>query len=279
MSKYKKHHFLPRFYINNWNKPNGLVTIFLKENPPRSFEVLSKDICFDKNLYTKSRGRLDVETDFLSQVDGNAAIVMKKIIENGIDSLDINDREQFAIFINTLHPRSPEFVKDFRDFNEVKRIEGAKWAEKVFQENGEDLRAGFVKQIYDDTPFLIELNAKDENYETILNSNWEIVSNATKNDFLTSDFPLVIFDYSINKFLGSKLPEKFLMILPISPEKLFTVSNEKYRVSSITSNLKDFITKTNDVIINSAKKIIISRDKSAEYFIKKRLALLKIPID
>ncbi len=58
-----KHHYLPRFYINNWNNQKGLVTVFFKDR--RVLVVSSKNICFEKNLYTRREGNVEIEKGFL----------------------------------------------------------------------------------------------------------------------------------------------------------------------------------------------------------------------
>ena len=90
MSKPKKHHFLPRFYINYWSNSKGLVTIFLKDGTSRVIEVSSKDICFEKNLYTRREGRVDVETIFFGEIDGNASQALRTLNESAIGKLTPN---------------------------------------------------------------------------------------------------------------------------------------------------------------------------------------------
>ena len=260
MSKPKRHHFIPKFYINNWNNSKGLVIIYLKGTTPRTLEVQSKDICFEKNLYTKRKGRVDIEVNFFGYIDGNASRVIKILLDTGIDSLDRTNKEHFSLFINTLHARSSEFIKMLRDFNLKRLQKNIQLPLEIMQDN------------YDDSPSYIEYHAKGKDYNKIVESHWHIFENTTEHDFITSDFPLNVYELGGPDKHGVELPDEFLMTLPISPKKVLIVTNNKDKIKLFIKSPNDFIRKINEATISRANEIIISLDRNSEEFILKRIS-------
>ncbi|WP_339922679.1 DUF4238 domain-containing protein [uncultured Cyclobacterium sp.] len=273
MSKPKKHHFLPRFYVNYWSNSKGLVTIFLKDGTSRVIEVSSKDICFEKNLYTRREGRVDVETIFFGEIDGNASRALRTLNKSGIGNFPPKEKGYFSRFISTLHSRSPEFIQEIRNFNEQGRLRGEKWAEKVFSETGEDIRGKFKKEIYCDSPAVMAYHSGGKDYEIILNSHWEIIENSSNKDFITCDFPLQIIALDGSDTFGYELPREFIMTLPISPLKILLITSNKNMVKRFVGNLKGFVVRINKETIDSANDLVIAKDKEAEKFIKKNIPL------
>ncbi len=273
MNKPKKHHFVPKFYIDNWNNKNGLVRIYLKGNPKTTVEVSSKDICFETNLYTKRGGRVEVEINFFGRVDGNASKVLKVLLEQGINSLDQPSKEAFALFVNTLHGRNPEFLTMVRDFNERMRKKGENVANKIYEEGGEDTRKTFAKPDFCDSPFLIEYDAKGKDFDTIVNAHWEIFENNTDRDFITSDFPLSLFPLGGPDKHGVELPDEFLLALPLSPRKLLLVADNENKIELFTQNPRKFVAMMNDFAIARAANIIISNHRTPDEYIMKKIAL------
>lgn len=259
-----KHHYLPRFYINNWNNSRGLVTVFFKDE--RVIEVSSRDICFEKNLYTRREGNVEIESEFFSEIDAKAAQSIKVALDQGISGLEVSHREHIAHFIDTLQPRSPELLNPIKAFGEEKRQEYQSWERMKFDDKGESHRETTLKDKFCDTPYLLKLHSKGEDYERILNSHWFIFDNTTNKDFLTCDSPHLIFSLKGPDRIF-KLPDEYLMTLPLTPKKILIISSLKSAIRSHIGNAKEFIVNNNEGIIKSANNIIIANNKEAERFI------------
>lgn len=274
MSKSKRHHYLPKFYIDYWNNENDLVIIFFKDGSSRVLEVSSKDICFKKNLYTRRNSVVDVETVFFEKIDGNASQACRTINEKGLNMLSSAEKEYLAVFINTLHSRSPELINEMRVYNEQRRQDGEKWAELKFNETGEDIRDNFKKEKYCDSPALLEYFSKGKDYLTLFRARWHIFENTSQNNFITCDFPLHIIRVGGPNKHGIELPDEFIMTLPLSPSKLLIITNKESLLETFIG-MDDFVIKVNQVTIGSARELIISKDKRPEKFVLENLLLLE----
>ena len=269
-NKPKKHHYVPRFYLKNWSMSDGCVYVFTKKNGSRNLKKVStKDICSEKNLYTKRRGNVDVEKKFLADLDDKASKALSALIKLGPDRIAADEKKNFARFINTLHFRHPDFVNEMREYSETRRQRGLEWAEKVYVQSGEDIRHLFKKEKYDDSPAVMEYHA-DDGLEIILNAHWELLFNNSPFEFLTSDFPLRLVQISGSVTHGLCLPEKFLLSLPLNPHNILLISNVATRLRNIkTMPMEDLVKKANLATVKQSYNIVISSTLSLENFILK----------
>lgn len=211
-------------------------------------------------------GNVEIETEFFSVMDAKAAQALKVALEFGISHLQVSQREHIANFIDTLQSRSPELLNPIKEFGEEQRVEYQAWAKKNFEEKNEYHRENTQKDRFCDTPYLLKLHSKGEDYERILNSHWYIFENKTSKDCLTCDSPHIIYSLKGPDRIY-RLPEEFLMTLPLTPKKILIISSIKSAIRSHIGNEKQFIANTNEDIIGSSQNIVIANNKEAERYI------------
>lgn len=232
-------------------------------------KVSTKDICLEENLYTRRQGNIDVEDKFFAELDAKASKALTGIITLGVNKITPEERKDFARFVNTLHFRHPDFIKEMREYNETCRQRGVEWADKVYLQTGEDIRHSFKKEKYDDSPAVMQYHA-DDGLETTLNAHWDLLSNNSSFELLTGDFPLQLEHISGPPTHGLCLPEKFLLLLPLNPRDILLISNEATVLKKIKSMpMRELVKRVNLKTVKQSRNIIISRSRSSEGFILK----------
>lgn len=111
MTKPKRHHFLPEFYLNGFTR-DGMLCVFDREKaayrpqPPKNTAVIGHFYAF-QNI----DGEMDygLET-FFSQIEGKAKVVIEKL-EDG-ELISPEERLDLSMFIALLFNRVPKFERE-----------------------------------------------------------------------------------------------------------------------------------------------------------------------
>jgi hypothetical protein len=114
----RTHHYLPRFYLNEFVNPAGKVwrTYLGPDGQLHEHAHAPKGTGFEEDLYSLEREiayeqspRSDaVETDILQPIDDRAAKAMQRLVSAGPSALDDTERCDWAVFVNSLLERCPE---------------------------------------------------------------------------------------------------------------------------------------------------------------------------
>ncbi|PMY52269.1 MULTISPECIES: DUF4238 domain-containing protein [Pseudomonas] len=119
----KRHHFVPRFFLNEWRDKNGELWVYQRNGgggiSHRKGDT--KSIAYVEDLYTwqaeyrGSRGASDeIERMVMGKIDGQSSIVHKKLIYEGVDSLTANERVIWSEFIAAMIERTPKKLDAYK---------------------------------------------------------------------------------------------------------------------------------------------------------------------
>lgn len=108
----KRHHYIPRFYLNGFVDPNNMPYIWAYEKGnPNIIKAPSENIAVQKHYYsfTTQEGNRDSETleNALAKMEGQVAPIFRKIKNH--ESLDEQERGLFATFLALIMIRVPNF--------------------------------------------------------------------------------------------------------------------------------------------------------------------------
>jgi len=122
MAQFKRQHFIPKFYLDNFAVNNIIWVFDRKKNEYRDQSI--KDTAVIKDYYTLRKGsnkNYDIEK-FLSKVESSSKIVIEKLINR--ERIDDIERVSLSIFIALLFTRTPEYEKQINEFTDkaVKKI-------------------------------------------------------------------------------------------------------------------------------------------------------------
>lgn len=112
MAKKKRHHYIPRFYLNGFINPHDKPYIWVYEKGNSSIiKVTAENIAVQKHYYSfrTSSGNIDSETfeNALAEIEGKVAPTFQKIKNHEI--LNDQERSSFAIFIAFIVTRVPNY--------------------------------------------------------------------------------------------------------------------------------------------------------------------------
>jgi hypothetical protein len=258
----KRHHYVPKFYLKNWRSNEGGVFNYKKvnegiSNPYRKHE---KACGFENELYSlKPDTKWDclnyspdlIETNFFSRIDNDAAIIHQRLLKNRFESLCIEDKYVYALFIRSLEERMPDRISELNNHFRKERVK-----ENIIKElnakniitKDVDLNAMQQNQI------LIQLTREvynKSNLDNIVGMRWALADcKKTGEQFITSDRPLII-----NGGIEQNNP-KLIYSIALSPQKLLIIYSDEY------SNDKELIPSLalmhNVAVVLNAKKYIYS---------------------
>ncbi|AZL58800.1 DUF4238 domain-containing protein [Tabrizicola piscis] len=108
-SRTKKQHVVPRFYLNKFCDPGGLVWTYSSGNNPRADKPEATAV--ETNFYSPIGGtgeRFDEVEKLLGAIEGNAAPLWDKLTEGKVFKGE--EREHIALFLAAQYLRSPSVV-------------------------------------------------------------------------------------------------------------------------------------------------------------------------
>jgi hypothetical protein len=198
MSKVKKQHFVPRFYLNNFTDSAGNIYAFdiIK---CESFSSTTENIAHQKYFYDYEPldqfiGRDQAIEKALANSEAQHAVLLRKLVANleanDVSALTKDDYRQLADYIITQQKRTPESrIKGTQIAFELERQLRAKGASQDFiKESG--LEAEKYEPQFQQIYAMLNSGVLSD-IEDLCNRYWIFWSNKTKHNFYTSDHPVV----------------------------------------------------------------------------------------
>lgn len=113
----KRHHYVPRFYLQNFVDTNGRVWTY--DNATGGvFASLPSETALETNLYSveDEDGALrdDIE-HLLSGIESKAAALYPRVLRG--ETLTGQDKADFAVFLSTLYTRSPAMMNAYAEMS------------------------------------------------------------------------------------------------------------------------------------------------------------------
>ena len=255
-----QHHFVPQFYLRSWREQNGAVFWTYSRNSLNKIryrKFSSKAIGFVNDLYSlkpeSSWSILNPHPDMIekvfSRIDEAAASVHKKLVNSGLHSLSIQDKLDWALFLNSLLERTPDRIREIKEGfseNNIKqeiliKLNNSEFLEKINLTalHHNSVLSALVKFIFDEN-FI--------NY--VANMRWATVDIPYDNEhLLTGDAPLVV-----NGGQGGN--PIYALSIAISPRRLLILHkdteefDEKFiRTLSVIHNV---------LVVDQARQYVIS---------------------
>ncbi len=241
MSKVKKQHFVPRFYLKNFVNQNGKIFAFdiTKGN---SFGTSIENIAHRKFFYdfdsTKDFGGDQIIEKALAKFEGQSAQIFRKLIgylEKGdLSEFTTKDRLTLAEYIIIQQARTLESRVTGQHFaQELERQLISKGGTKEFI-----LASGLEASKFDAKAqqlFGLMTPPLMRDVEDLSNRIWVFWDNKTKNKFLSSDHPVVGYNHEDRSYSAYEL------YFPLSPRFGLSIL--------IEDEFKDWIEKDNTIVI------------------------------
>ncbi len=261
MEDKKNQHFVPKFYLRNFQSSDkGPLYVFNLENIKRGYSPKIKPffpgaICYkefyyniDKDLPISigKRPKLYIENNVNGFYENNIPKIVEKIINKSV--INLTEATLFSDFIIHLKVRNPyqELLNEKSKFQRIEEISLSRYDflrikafEKGIPQDLFDLAyQNTIRNLLNKEDLIQELQKEslvrkyenpEENYkkfrDAILSSSWKLLEPDDDSDFfLTTDNPGVAID-SIGIIHNTKFLNGFNFYLPLSPKNLLRITD------------------------------------------------------
>lgn len=129
-----RHHYVPKFYLKTWRASDGKgLWLYSRDakGQVRAYRRSPKSVGYVNDLYSlrpeTPYSVLDprpdvIEQDFFALIDNAAAPVHQKLLALGVKSLDGEDRDIWALFLNSLIERGPDRIEEIERCDSPEKI-------------------------------------------------------------------------------------------------------------------------------------------------------------
>lgn len=223
MSKIKKQHFVPRFYLENFTDVKGKIFVFDIQNS-EAFGTIVDNIAHKKYFYDyqpldEVTGEQTIEKA-LSQFEGEAAQVLRRTVDHLTKSTNVGpdrgDRTALAKYIVIQQKRTIESRVVSQQFvSEIERQLKSKGVSDEFI-----VGSGLTASNYDSHAFQIQMLLSPElenSVNDLCDRYWIFWKNQTKHNFYTSDHPVVGYMHSDLNSSGYEI------YFPLNPRLAVTI--------------------------------------------------------
>ena len=278
-----RHHYIPQFLLRPWaNSTNDRrIEVFRLDlaHLPSSRHT-PKYTGYQDNLYALTREEVAgmeqhaVEKSFLAQVDNFAADVRDKLIDEGFETLSLNERKDWVIFLMSLRLRQPNIIDMLRqDAEEQLRANLAEQPNEYEELAGVNDPSTLEEWTEREYPGLIEnfglsifaglVNNRNIGNK-ILNMKWWLWDfSDTEHDLLIADHPC-IFTSGIDE-------SNLVVVLPITPKKAFMATQSEAVAGLMREqHSRELVTRINESSISQTNTRIYARNALPRRFITNR---------
>lgn len=279
MDTHNIHHFVPQFLLQHWHTlPDEKLSSFRWAHGALSHKrYKAKSVAKMEGLYAlKSNKRKNlIEQDFFAPaVDSPAAVAHATLLQSGVKALNDQQKVDWSRFLVSLMLRGPEQVEAIRQRGRAVLTASLSEAPHEFREIKGDNPAETLLEwveanaptVFDDLgiatlPNLVESEVLNN---TLLHSTWStrLLDDATY-DLLVSDNPL--------RYVGS-MGKAFLIVLPISPRRVFFAFNQRETWNMISRETdSEIVKRANRETVSQARDYVYATNGTQAPFIERYL--------
>lgn len=281
-SEPKKHHYIPAFYLRNWEDKDSEKLIEFRSLPNKLItkEVSAQSTGYESLLYSHpadEAGNLDhsFESEYLSSLDNDAAIALR-VITNQHQPFSQAVKTDWSRLIISLMNRSPEDVSAFKECTDYMNSNPSPLRKQLISKLSEDFKidpqecynimAAIPHHEIMDVAFksLGSLMEWSQMIPIISSMKWCVRDiNNSNYKFLTSDRPILT-----NRMLAT--PAGFLA-LPVAPNRLLIIHGEGSVEAKMLINGSDneVVRYCNRGVVGAARQYVWSTTRNQEGYIKK----------
>lgn len=265
----KRNHFVSRGYLRFFCNDDEKILVYDKESK-NCYTTTVDNICVKRNIYNAVENNEEISWEtFYTEIDKNVPNIIRKIKQNcEINIMDKpfqvgNIKQDIALIMIIQMLRTPErifsqtelyneildsFMKELNDNNVSDKEEKIKIIQKY---NSKEYYKGIALRGINMPEQLIKYA------NILLTKTWVIYKNNTRNKFITSDNPVILYNF-INKSIGMEngIGRKDTIILyPITPQYLIELFPKQYLFGKVFElyNNKCILLKEDNFVDNMNK--------------------------
>ena len=281
MSSPKRHHYLPRFYLENFCN-DGQLWVFDRKNKQYRNQT-PNNTALQTHYYSvedkKGNKNTDIEL-FLSRIEGQAQPIISKI--NASEQISNKEKDILSIFIALLMNRVPDFEKSVNEVNEylIKQMSNLmfsdeKTTQSILSQDERDTGKKPTVTAKDTVEFhkncthrnlslgmMLELSMDLAKY--FRQMDWLFLNTPDKKSFVTTDNPVVLVSpgHKQESFLGDSIVTTGVTkLVPLSQRTCLIMLDRGelvgYRHATIES-----VRKINIILAQNTDQFLIGRDEA-----------------
>ncbi|WP_016832116.1 DUF4238 domain-containing protein [Herbaspirillum lusitanum] len=240
---HKKHHYVPRFLLQEWAGEDKKLTYFtwLQNGILHEDRCGPRGVAAKEHLYSQqsASGEMNPEIEeqvFTRIIDTPSAPVHQRLLAGHLENLTINEEKTWSNFLVAQMIRVPSMVQYVLDRGRqlmLRDIDGIEVPEHLKESLGELTLQEYLES---DGAYLLD-NALLRELQTIIESptlnNVFLGAKWATYDVSDSNLDLVIGDRPL--LLEGNMSEQYLFMLPLSPTLAFVATNEARVIDNIAA--------------------------------------------
>jgi hypothetical protein len=274
-----KHHFVPAFYLRQWQGTDGRICAYTRHNQdvkPR--RVHPNATGFHKDLYRVDglpEDKAQWVERFLAWVDSEASDALQRLLAGGADPWEVRPRSAWSRFILSLRFRTPAAVAKVRQCFEAIWQSTIEELEVLYEaEPGPNGPPTFKDKMAKQSPwgpfqaaahFLRKIIDDEEHGPWINQMRWALRR--------VPDSPLTLLtsDRPLDMPLGLGTPRAYAA-LPIGPRLLFlAANNDLWESVCRDSSSTEIVRRVNETVVAQARQFVWGVDDSQLRFVQNRM--------
>ncbi|AWN73448.1 TPA: DUF4238 domain-containing protein [Legionella anisa] len=271
-----RHHYIPKFYLKNWESSLGIFCYFYEYHKFLMTNKKASEVGFLHNLnsFVTTEGILDhtIESEHLSVHDNSSAIILQKIIDFGISSIDFKEQEDWCDFILALFLRHPYIMNEARNDIEssIKEFEMHLNATLIESEEYKHFYNNYhIENMKNDIK-----NQRSALKSLMLELNWFLLDfKSSTYDLLTGDMPVSI--YNLNDKIITAFDDindsSIFLTFPLTPKKCFIATKSKKNLDNFIFPMRRLIRDLNLKMVEKSVFYVFSNTNHPYNFIKKHM--------
>lgn len=286
----KKHHFIPITYMTRFTDGDGRIVAYQKDTPAKVLHLAPKNIAFQKYYYSQIRpdGEQDNHTleDLFSTFETDWPSVIDALLAGRETGRHL---EQLFNFVGLLRSRVPAA----RDMHERQLAHSVKRTAKLLE------KWGRLPPPPAEIPNLLDLIEVAIDPQTSLHAmpvvmqamamiferiGFEVIHNESRDDFITSDNPVVYFDpdvpeAAVQPYRIRRAGGRIEFFVPLTPRLLLRGSSDllilrpgdQIRHMRVTSSAS--VRRINRMTARFGYRLVFANTKGLEAFVARYAAL------
>lgn len=284
----RDHHFIPRFYQQQWTGEDGRVERYAKIASGKIHRARKAPsaVGFQQDLYRYPRREMEewaaqaLEWGIFSKIDDAAAIALNAMLSNPNALKDESVRRSWSVFLRTMLLRTPyQMASTLASLEQIWRSAGAE-PERRYAEIRkpgmpttlaaylEQLNPGEAKE--QSFRMFAEALADDRTTRHIRKLPWRIF------DCSEADYSLLLSDHPV--VLVPLQRDDGHVAMALSPSKyLVAAPNDRMKAVADALTQKAAVRQLNRLTVQRAQHFVIAADRSQDAFIRKHFGTVPVP--
>ena len=277
----KRNHFVSRGYLKFFLDNDDNVVHVYDKLEKRKFKSCVANVCLETNLYNCLDGKEEKSwEDFYCHFDRIAPVIIRNIVSlctltNTFRIFNGNSlKNELASIISIQMLRIPKLIFSLKsEYNEnlskiIDELKNVKYLEeknrKIKQYSTDEHYKSIVLETINSEKFLSKM------INCLLDKTWLICKINTKAKFITSDNPVVVYNFDKNCLDSGIMRNDVVILYPLTPQYIVEIlpinhlpglSDIEYGDRFVLLNDIDIINKFNKLQYENAERFIISNER------------------